>query len=99
MNTMAGKRQMDPVSPTTFITYLERCCGQNQRQQNRKYHRNKISNLRFVEDINTIGEQRQRMDKVSTVNNIYAKEKEFQLEAGVVQGSRIWVTLYIWESC
>jgi len=60
-----GMRQGDPISPTTFITYLERMMkGMKEENEGEvKVQGKRISNLHFADDIDLTEENRERLQK------------------------------------
>jgi Reverse transcriptase (RNA-dependent DNA polymerase) len=50
-----GSRQGDPISPTTFITYLEKVMdGVKGNTKGTSIHGHRLSNLKFTDDIDLI---------------------------------------------
>jgi len=73
-------RQGDTLSPTTFITYLERVMdGLRDNGRSISIHGNQLNNLRFADDINLIEEQGDMLQ--ANINTLNA--------AGVAAGLRI----------
>jgi hypothetical protein len=59
-----GSRQGDPISPTTFITYLERVMDRiKEKATGISIHGHKLSNLKFADDIDLIEESRDELQK------------------------------------
>src|SRR6218665_909986 len=66
--TTRGTRQGDPISPTSFITYLERMM-EGMKEENEggvKIQERRINNLRFADDIGLIEENRERLQESLT---------------------------------
>jgi Reverse transcriptase (RNA-dependent DNA polymerase) len=59
-----GSRQGDPISPTTFITYLERVMdGVKENTTGISIHGHRLSNLRFAYNIDLIKGSRDELQK------------------------------------
>jgi Reverse transcriptase (RNA-dependent DNA polymerase) len=60
--TTVGTRQGDPISPTTFIVYLEKVMGSVRNNGTGVLvHRHKINNLKFADDIDLQEEDRDEL--------------------------------------
>jgi Reverse transcriptase (RNA-dependent DNA polymerase) len=60
----AGSRQGDPISPTTFITYLERVMGEiKENTTGISIHGHRLNNLQFADDIDLIEGSRDELQK------------------------------------
>ena len=60
--TSVGTRQGDPLSPTTFISYLERVMdGLRDNDTGISVHGYRLNNLRFADDIDLIEERREAL--------------------------------------
>ena len=78
--TSVGTRQGDPLSPTTFITYLERVMdGIQNNDTGISVHGYRLNNLRFADDIDLIEERRPTLQ--ANINNLHT--------AGVAAGLKI----------
>jgi Reverse transcriptase (RNA-dependent DNA polymerase) len=59
-----GSRQGDPISPTTFITYLERVMdGVKENTTGISIHGHRLSHLQFADDIDLIEGSRDELQK------------------------------------
>jgi len=77
--TSVGTRQGDPLSPTTFITYLERVMDGYRTTIQNLCTRIPLNNLRFADDIDLIEERRPTLQ--ANINNLHT--------AGVAAGLKI----------
>jgi len=68
--TSVGTRQGDPLSPTTFISYLERVMdGLRDNGTGISIHGYRLNNLRFADDIDLIEERRELLQ--ANINTLH----------------------------
>jgi len=60
--TTVGTRQGDSISPTTFISYLERVMDTTKdKETGVSVHGHKVNNLKFADDIDLLEEDRDEL--------------------------------------
>src|SRR6218665_982301 len=66
--TTRGVRQGDPISPISFMTYLERMLEgmKEENEEGVKIQGRRINNLRFADDIDLIEKNRERLQESLT---------------------------------
>lgn len=75
--TSRGTRQGDPISPTVFITDLERAMDKVKDDEGVSVHGVRINNLRFADDIDIIAEDEDTLEK--TVQTLSEEGKRYGL--------------------